>query len=265
MTDREFDNLMKEALCSDSVPQQLNNSLMLALEKKRQKRAKVIKFVKACSSCAAVFICAVAVISYYNSNISHRTENHTPEVKNTIIEKKADIKEEEAQPKTNEEVQKIDVLPSVAPNKNRSANKNTVKEKTATPALEAAEEVNEPSVAQEEAIAPDMLQEKDAVSPDTMQQESAPLMMRRSMPSALCDLFNEGYDYISAISENIRTQIAIMDFPEKINFSQITGDESFSLNEENKLTIEFPAGTIASEEHGDLFFTVGTVQNGILE
>lgn len=248
MTDREFDNLIKEALCSDSVPQHLNKSLMLTLEKKRQHKAKVIKFVKACSSCAAVFICAVAVFSHYNSNISHRTENNTPEVKNTIIQKKADIKEEEAQPDTNGEVQKNDTLPSVAPNK------NTVKKKTAVPALEAAEEVNEPSVAQEEAVLPDMAQE-----------ESAPLMMRRSISPALSDLFNEGYDYISAISEKINGQIAIMDFPEKINFSQITGNESFSLDEENKLTIEFPAGTIASEEHGDLFFTVGTVQNGILE
>ncbi len=248
MTDREFDNLIKEALCSDSVPQHLNKSLMLTLEKKRQHKAKVIKFVKACSSCAAVFICAVAVFSHYNSNISHRTENNTPEVKNTIIQKKVDIKEEEAQPKINEEIQKNDTLPSVAPNK------NTVKEKTAVPALEAAEEANEPSVAQEEAVLPDMAQE-----------ESAPLMMRRSISPALSDLFNEGYDYISAISEKINGQIAIMDFPEKINFSQITGNESFSLDEENKLTIEFPAGTIASEEHGDLFFTVGTVQNGILE
>ena len=248
MTDREFDNLIKEALCSDSVPQHLNKSLMLTLEKKKQHKAKVIKFVKACSSCAAVFICAVAVFSHYNSNISHRTENNTPEVKNTIIQKKADIIEEEAQPNTNGEVQKNDVLPSVAPNK------NTVKEKTAAPALETAEETNEPSVAQEDAVLPDMAQE-----------ESAPLMMRRSISPALSDLFNEGYDYISAISEKINGQIAIMDFPEKINFLQITGEESFSLDEENKLTIEFPAGTIASEEHGDLFFTVGTVQNGILE
>lgn len=248
MTDREFDNLIKEALCSDSVPQHLNKSLMITLEKKKQHKAKVIKFVKACSSCAAVFICAVAVFSHYNSNISHRTENNTPEVKNTIIQKKADIKEEEAQPKTNEEIQKNDTLPSVAPNK------NTVKKKTAVPALETAEEANEPSVAQEDAVLPDMAQE-----------ESAPLMMRRSISPALSDLFNEGYDYISAISEKINGQIAIMDFPEKINFSQITGEESFSLNEENMLTIEFPAGTIASEEHGDLFFTVGTVQNGILE
>ena len=254
MTDREFDNLMKEALCSDSVPQHLNNSLMLALEKRRHQKAKVIKFVKACSSCAAVFICAVAVISYYNSNISHRTENNTPEVKNTIIQKKAEVKEEEAQPKTNDEAQKNDAISSVVPNKNRSTTKNTAEQKTVLPATDTAEAVNEPSVAQEEAILPDMAQE-----------ESTPLMMRRSMPPALCDLFNEGYDYISAISEKINGQIAFMDFPEKINFSQITGEESFSLNEENVLTIEFPAGTIASEEHGDLFFTVGTVQNGILE
>ena len=254
MTDREFDNLMKEALCSDSVPQQLNNSLMLALEKKRQKRAKILKFVKACSSCAAVFICAVAVISYYNSNISHRTENNTSEVKNTVIQKKADLKEEEAQPKTNEEVQKIDVLPSVVTDKNRSITENTTEEKTSAPATEAAEEVNEPSVAQDDAVLPDMAQE-----------ESSPFMMRRGVSPTLDDLFNESYDYISAISEKIRTQIALMDFPEKINFSQITGEESFLLNEENMLTIEFPAGTIASEEHGDLFFTVGTVQNGVLE
>ena len=254
MTDREFDNLIKEALCSDSVPEQLNKSLLLALEKKRQQKAKVIKFVKACSSCAAVFICAVAVLSHYNSNISHRTENNTPEVKNSLIQKNADIKEEEVLSKANDEVQINDNIPTATPDKNRNAAKNSTGKKTVSPTLEAAEETNVPSVAQEDSTLPDMAQE-----------ESAPLMMRRSITPVLSDLFNEDFDYKSAISEKISAQIAVMDFPEKINFSQITGDESFSLNEENELTIVFPAGTIALEEHGDLFFTVGTVRNGILE
>ena len=47
MTDREFDNLIKEALCSDSVPQHLNKSLMLTLEKKKQKKKKVWQFAQA--------------------------------------------------------------------------------------------------------------------------------------------------------------------------------------------------------------------------
>lgn len=250
MTDKEFDNLMKEALCSDSVPQHLNNSLMLALEKKRQQKAKIIKFVKACSSCAAVFICAVAVISFYNSNISHRTQNNTPEVKNTIMQKKADVKEKEASPKENDEIQKNDTVSSVVPDKNRSVTENTAQQKTALPATEAADTA--------------MIQE-NAILPDMTVEESAPLMVRESIPSKLSDLFNKDYDYKSVISEKINAQIAVMDFPEKINFSQITGDESFSLNEENVLTIEFKAGTIVSEEHGDLFFTVGTVKNGVLE
>lgn len=249
MTDKEFDNLMKEALCSDSVPQHLNNSLMLALEKKRQQKAKIIKFVKACSSCAAVFICAVAVISFYNSNISHRTQNNTPEVKNTII-KKADVKEKEALPKGNDEVQKNDTVSSAVPDKNRSVTEDTAQQKTALPATEAADT----AMVQEHSILPDMTVE-----------ESASFMMGRSIPSKLSDLFNKDYDYTSVISEKINAQIAVMDFPEKISFSQITGDESFSLNEENVLTIEFKAGTIVSEEHGDLFFTVGTVKNGVLE
>lgn len=249
MTDKEFDNLMKEALCSDSVPQHLNNSLMLALEKKRQQKAKIIKFVKACSSCAAVFICAVAVISFYNSNISHRTQNNTPEVKNTII-KKTDVKEKEALPKGNDEVQKNDTVSSAVPDKNRSVTEDTAQQKTALPATEAADTA--------------MIQE-NAILPDMTVEESAPLMVRESIPSKLSDLFNKDYDYTSVISEKISAQIAVMDFPEKINFSQITGDESFSLNEENVLTIEIKAGTIVSEEHGDLFFTVGTVKNGVLE
>ncbi len=256
MTDKEFDNLIKEALSADSVPQHLNDSLIFALRKKAQQKAKVLKFVKACSSCAAVFICAVTVISYYNTDVPSRTEN-TPEVKNTVTEKEEEVKREEAPPKTEERVKTENIPSSKAPRQKNEVAQNTPVEKadTAAPVAETAEIAADAALAQEDAITPDVAQEESAPSP----------IIRSIAPPVLGDLFNDGYDYISAISERINAQIAVMDFPEKINFSEITGNESFSLNDKNVLTIEFAAGTIASEVHGDLFFTVGTVQNGVLE
>lgn len=262
MTDREFDNLMKEALSSDSVPEHLNNSLMLALQKKEQRKVKILKFVKACSSCAAVFICAVAVISYYNSDVPSRTENSIPEIKNTVTEK--EVEKEETAPKTDETAQKENITTSKKPQPKSDLAENKPLEKAVDVAPTA--DTSAPVAESAGAIADAAPAKEDAVIPDTPQEESAPFSKMRSIaPTALSDLFNDGYDYKSVISEKISAQIALMDFPEKINFSQITGDENFSLNEENILTIEFAAGTIASEEHGDLFFTVGTVQNGVLE
>lgn len=261
MTDREFDNLMKEALSSDSVPQHLNDSLMFALRKKGQQKAKILKFVKACSSCAAVFICAVAVVSYFNSDVPSRTEKSMPEIKNTITEK--EVKKDETTPKADEAVQTENITPSKELQQKSTLSKNRSVEKAvdAVPASDAGAPVTAA-----EGIADTAQVQEDIVTPEVVQEESAAFSKMRSItPPTLGELFNDSYDYKTAISEKISAQIALMDFPEKINFSQITGDEKFSLNEENVLTIEFPAGVIAGEEHGDLFFTVGTVQNGVLQ
>lgn len=258
MTDKEFDKLIKDALTSYNVPGHLNDSLMFALRKKEQQRAKILKFVKACSSCAAVFICAVAVISYYNSNDTIDRTKALPQVKNTVEEKAEEENiQEKVSPKTNETAENENIALSKAPHKKSVAPKKVPAEKadTAMPAAEASEAIADAAIPQGAAITPDAAVEESAPAP----------MMRKIAQPTLGELFNEGYDYKTAISDRISARIALMDFPEKINFSQITGDESFSLSEENVLTIEFHAGTIASEEHGDLFFTVGTVQNGVLE
>lgn len=84
-------------------------------------------------------------------------------------------------------------------------------------------------------------------------------------PNTLSDLFTDGYDYKSTIDERVTEQIANLPHAEEYTFSGISGNESFSLNEENALTVNFDAGTIAPEEHGDQFFTVGTVENGVLK
>lgn len=241
MSDKELDNLIKDALITEDVPSSLNESVILSLKKKEKQKAKVLKFVKGCSSCAAVFICAVAIISYFEGD----TKKYTDKIKEENISA-GKVKEEIViSEKTNEEEK---VAPKITSEK--STVKKEVPEKTQNASLS---EDSSPAIVEESS--------EDAIT------EEAPAIFSRARsiaPSSLSALFNEDYDYKSAISEIIKVQIALMDFPEPIDFSSITGEESFSLNEENVLTISFPAGTIASEEHGDLFFRVGTVQNGVL-
>ena len=69
MTDKDFEQLLKDALTCDEVPESLNESLVLSAKKQQNKKAKILSFVKATSSCAAVFVCAVAVLSYFNSDL----------------------------------------------------------------------------------------------------------------------------------------------------------------------------------------------------
>lgn len=223
MTDKDFDRLLKEALTSDDVPVSLNESLVHLANNRENKKAKIFKFVKSAVSYAAVFVCAVAVLSYFNSDLfSH---------KNTLPVKETDTHLQKEKSLYSEE--------------NDSA---TTQDGTAdSSALSLAEE----------AVYNQAETEKSNM--DTFSRG------RAFVPQSLDMLFNEGYDYKTIISERISAQIALMDFPEKINFSKISGNENFSLNENNVLTIQFAAGAIASEKHGDLFFTVGTVQNGVLE
>ena len=66
MTDKEFDNAIKEALISDDVPEELNSSLVKKAQRKN-KKAKIYAFTKFATAAAAVFICAIAVLSVYNT------------------------------------------------------------------------------------------------------------------------------------------------------------------------------------------------------
>ena len=264
MTDKDFDQLLKDALTCDDVPESLNESLVLLANKRQNKKAKILSFVKATSSCAAVFVCAVAVLSYFHSDLFLQ-KNTTPAMESGVESQKDEIPEVK-----NEVVEQIqeksfsdEVSPAVKPEKAKSVSEDALPQAAKAVTAEDFDTVSEPSPVAEtvapEAVSESAAEESAEVNTDTFS-------MKRTLPAPTLDmLFNSDYDYKRAISERIAAQIALMDFPEAINFSQISGNESFSLSEDNVLTIQFTAGTIASEAHGDLFFTVGKVQNGVLE
>lgn len=254
MTDKDFDRLLKDALTSDDVPVSLNESLIQSAKTKQNKKAKIFKFVKAASSCAAVFVCAVAVLSYFNSDLFSQ-KNTIPVQESGIESQKDDMPEAE-----NEVIKKTQESSSVKDEASLNVEPEKVKS-VSEDALHQAANVTTEEVAvfEPSPIASEPVSESAAeVNTDTFS-------MKRTLPAPTLDmLFNSDYDYKGAISERIAAQIALMDFPETINFLQISGNEQFSLSEDNVLTIQFAAGTIASEVHGDLFFTVGKVQNGVL-
>ncbi len=264
MTDKDFDKLLKDALTCDEVPESLNESLVLLANKRQNKKAKILSFVKATSSCAAVFVCAIAVLSYFNSDLFSQ-KNTTPAAEAGIESQKyefPEVKNEAAK-----QIQKKsffdEASPDVKPEKAKSVSEDALPQAAKAVTKEEFDTVSQPSPVAD-TVAPEPVSESAA-------EESAEVnidtfSMKRTLPAPTLDmLFNSDYDYKRAISERIAAQIALMDFPEVINFSQISGNEQFSLSEDNVLTIQFAAGTIAPEVHGDLFFTVGKVQNGVLE
>ena len=80
----------------------------------------------------------------------------------------------------------------------------------------------------------------------------------------LSDLFNEGYDFKSVINEKIKGQINALPNAIEYKFSGISENVRFSLSEENTLTIIFGEGEITDSSHGEQYFTVGIVANGVL-
>ncbi len=89
MKDRELDNLIKEALNSDEVPSILNEALMKKIQKKRGK-AKIYTFVKFGSAVAAMFICAVAVLTHFETNPNINSQPELPAQKQADTKKAAD-------------------------------------------------------------------------------------------------------------------------------------------------------------------------------
>ena len=69
MTDKELDKILNTALNSDEVPPELNRALLEKAGKRQANKARIYSFVKTVSACAAVFVCAVAVVSYFNKGI----------------------------------------------------------------------------------------------------------------------------------------------------------------------------------------------------
>lgn len=88
MTDKEFDNAIKEALISDDVPEELNSSLVKKALRKN-KKAKIYTFTKYAAAAAAVFICGISVLSVYNSHNSEGMKQDL--VKNNKQEKTVEV------------------------------------------------------------------------------------------------------------------------------------------------------------------------------
>ena len=84
----------------------------------------------------------------------------------------------------------------------------------------------------------------------------------------LKDLFKEGADYITPISENIKTQMReqmaaddmkhywVDDEIEGLNFKQITDETSFYLNEAGNIVISFNEGDVAPMYMGCVEFVI---------
>lgn len=237
MTDRDFDNVLRDALTSEEVPSELNRTLFERVQKRH--KAKVLTFIKSASAVAAVFICAVAVLSYYNSGSSRITEESISTEKDIVI---TDAERENTPAVTKAETsEKVSQSP-------QPRNKKIPEKDEAASAAEPSMEVSSEAMA---------LPEEDTSTPFSMARGAAP------MP--LSALFVDGYDYKSVIDSVISSQIDTLPHASQYVFKGIDGSESFSLSEENSLTIVFPAGSIISEEHGEQYFTVGTLTDGMLK
>ena len=206
MTDKEFDNAIKAALTSDEVSEELNRSLIKKAQKKN-KKTKIYTFTKFASAVAAVFICAVAVLTIYKSDNGEG-------MKQDLVKQS--------------EVNEV-VLPEISPKASRSVNDSLM-------VADAAEEKATDSAASFES--------------------------RKAL--ALSALFNEGYDYKSVINEKIKEQISVLPNAREYKFSGISEVVRFSLDEQNTLTIIFDEGEITLPAHGEQYFTVGVVENGVL-
>lgn len=222
MTDKEFDNILRNAITSAEVPPELNHTLLAKAH--NRKKAKMLSFIKAVSALAAVFICAIAITSYYNPLSPAPATNNIPRTKKDIAK--------QTHP---EESGKGNAVFDLSEDiKTESA--DTDKAATSEP-----ESVNS-------------LYKK-------AQEESSPAQTSsRALKPMLCDLFNEGYDYKSAINERISQQLSLLPNAADCSFSGISGSETFTLDEGNSLTIIVAAGG-----NGEKSFTVGIVENGVLK
>lgn len=290
MTDNELDNLIKSALTADDVPKALNEKLFFAASEKRRKKARIINFARVSSSFAAVFVCAVAVVSYFNTDIkkepanrfsfSEGTHDTTSAEDTAAVNSSADFEKEVTSPKKEA---KTAPRMAQAEQKKASPKQYDFAEEKPENSLSAAsyeedsfgkasplpqEKVDsspEASPAAESAVSAQSIATDEI--PDTASlsgSTASPAMKARGMRTALSSLFNDDYDYKDAIFKKIIAQIENLPYADEVTFSSLNGDEAFSLDEDNLLTIEFPRGTIAPDKYGDLHFPVGTVKDGIL-
>lgn len=219
MTDKEFDNILRNAITSAEVPPELNHTLLAKAH--NRKKAKMLSFIKAVSALAAVFICAIAIMSYYNPLSPAPATNNIPRTKKDIAKQ------------THPE---------------ESGKGNAV--------FDLSKDIKTESADTDKAATP----EPESVNSLYKKESSPAQTSSRALKPMLCDLFNEGYDYKSVINERISQQLSLLPHAADCSFSGISGSETFTLDEENSLTIIVAAG-----ENGEKSFTVGIVENGVLK
>ena len=233
MTDKELDNAIKTALTSDEVPPSLNHTLLKRTQKKNN-RAKIYSFTKLASAIAAIFICAIAVLSFHNSDEGES-------MKLGLVKGGAENK---------------DTLSKSISEKDAAPNHTDSADFAQNSPADSARIVNDVSKA------PQNVQEKATAESASEARDSFAFGKKAQ---TLSGLFKEGYDFKGVINEQIDKQIKSFGNASEYNFSGISENVGFAVDEKNILTIIFDAGEIVSPEHGEQYFTVGTIADGILK
>lgn len=259
MTDKEFDNILKGALTSAEVPSELNRALLAKAQNK--KKAKILTFIKSASAVAAVFVCAVAVLSYYNSDVPLRTEDISPAKETKAVTETA---VEKAPADTDISTEEKAAAPEPVQQKEAALKQEAVKPESTEAADNSAADLASEEIFEEAAAPAEGGYTVEATLQDSAEPPQIFSRSRKALPSELSGLFNEDYDYKAVINEKISAQIAALPNSSEYTFSGISGEEAFLLNEDNLLTIIFASGIITPDEHGEQFFTVGTLADGKL-
>ena len=270
MTDKELDALIKDALTSEKMPASLNQKLLARAQKRAERRKKIIYISKWASSMAAVFICGIAVLSYFNSSTSKtiidtQTEKTSP-INNEIKKEAPPLASEGEEKAPENRTPKAKPIPRQSAEKEASSQAVYDLTSDAVPkgADEAfAQESSEVALAKEvseEAIIEDALPEEDLTKDNSSETKAATF---GRMKAPLFSLFEENYDFKSVIYNSITKQLQESG-KDASNINEISGYEDYRIEHDGALFIIFPEGSIAPYEKGQFEFFVGRLENGIL-
>ena len=253
MTDKELDALIKDALSSDKMPDNLNQKLLARAQKKVGRNKKIIYITKWASSVAAVFICGIAVLSYFNSNTSKtiidtQTENK-PSVSEAVKKETPPIKKEK------EEAEVIENhTPAAAFSASQTSEKDALSKEVYDPssdiAVEESEEIAEHApleAALTEKALPEEASIEKTLPEEAMTDEIPVTINSRSigdMKAPLFSLFAENYDFKSIIYSDIANQLQQSGKDASI-LGEISGYEEYRIEYDGSLFILFPEGSIA--------------------
>lgn len=278
MKSDEFDSLIKDSLKSVSPSPQTRKAITEAIERKQKTRVFIRRAVSAASSAAAVFICAVAVMNGFDA---YNAEKKAAE--SDIAEVKTEVAVKENLPDTiaEDSAEKETAAESTAPEprvEKRSAEGAEKKEApaAATKAETASSEYSEADTVKTPEESEDTFTQEEGTANSRISEEptdagvaaaslysaptgtedigEAPLCASVGMTGGLSTLFNEDFDYKTAITEKINAQSP----PE--GFDGISGYESYYFSPSGALVI-----TIYDEDGEEYNFEVGYIENGELK